>query len=171
MVAPLAAFGASQDDLTLKHDWQATQEDHTLKLTSNFRAPASYSETGEPEAILTTMITNAPEKSGLSDVLKEQVANIRSTLKLGDTPEQGGHKPVDGVISYIENIEGQDVGFIKYNVAGNANRTLLHPWSVTHAVVLKNGAAWFVHLMVIYPGHLDEVTADQMRLVRKLIQK
>lgn len=167
IVAPFATYGEE-----LKHDWEAKQTDNAFILTSNHRAPASFSATGEPEATLTMEIAKARENVSLPDLVKGEVGGIRSTkLKLGDQPEENGHKPVDGIISYVENIDGQDVGFIKYQVVGTANKTLPHPRSVTHAMLIKKGKVCFVHLIVLYPGHLDEVTGDQMRLVKGLIRK
>ncbi len=170
IVASLTAQGASQDDLALKHDWNAKQTDSAFTLTSNHRSPGSSGES-EPEATLTTEVTSAPENGSLADLVQDEVADIRATLKLGDQPEENGHKAVDGIISYMEKIEGQDVGFIKYQVAGTPNKKLAHPWSVTHAILLKNGKAWFVHLMILHPGHVEEVTEDHMRMVKTLIRK
>lgn len=165
IVASFAAYGEG-----LKHDWKEQKGD-AFRLISNHRAPASFSPGREPEATLTVEIKKAPEGVSLPDLVKGEVGGIRSTLKVADQPEENGHKPVDGVISYIETIEGQDVGFVKYQVAGTKDITLPHPRSVTHAMLIKKGKMYFVHLIVLYPGHLDEVTSDQMQLVKTVIEK
>ncbi len=166
IVAPFAAYGED-----LKHDWKQQKAGDVLMLISNHRAPASVSPGREPEATLTMEIKKAPANVTLPDLVKGEVGGIRSTLKLGDQPEENGHKPVDGIISYVENIDGQDVGFIKYQVTGTRDKTLPHPRSVTHAMLMKQGKLCFVHLIVLYPGHLDEVTGDQMRMVKSFIAK
>ncbi len=165
IVASFAAYGED-----LKHDWKEQNAGDAFRLISNHRAPASFSPGREPEATLTMEIKKAPNVS-LPDLVKGEVGGIRSTLKLGDQPEENGHKPVDGIISYIETIDGQDVGFVKYQVTGTKDTTLPHPRSVTHAMLIKKGKVCFVHLIVLYPGHLDEVTSDQMKLVKTLIAK
>jgi len=165
-----AGQGDAGDD-ELRHKWvDVTEKDSaSFSLASSFKAPEPFSMSGEPEATMRMEAEMAPEGMTLKQIIDGEIKGIREDLIIAEYQEEDGHKPVDGIVSYIEKIDGQEVGFIKYRVAGNSNGKLPTPRSVRHMLLIKNGQIWYVHLIVTYAGHGDEVAADQMRLVKKLI--
>ncbi len=171
LVASAAALGAPGNENSLKHDWKQEQSEGGMELVSNHPAPAAYSESGEPEATLAMEAEKAAKDATLPKILESEIADIREGLMIGDYPEEDGHKPDHGIVSYIEEIDGHPVGFIKYRVVGANGSQLDHPRTVIHAILLKDGKVYLFHLIVLYAGHQDEVRGDQMRLVKATIKK
>lgn len=62
------------------------------------------------------------------------------------------HHPHGGITTYIEEINGYKVGFIKYRVAGTRDHDFPLPRSVIHAMLLKDGRLYFVFSIVLYAG-------------------
>lgn len=169
-IASAAACAAPGNESPLKHDWRQEQGDHEIVFTSKYPAPVPFSTTGEPEARMTMEASVAPKDADLKKIMDAEIADIRSSLMIGDYMEDDGHQPDNGIVSYIEEIDGKPVAFIKYRVTGANGKELDHPRSVIHAILLKNGKVFFVHLIVLYAGHQDEVRGDQIRLVRAIIR-
>ncbi len=169
LVASCAACAASGNHTELKHDWRKAQTPGVITFTSNHRAPPPFSDDGEPEARLAMEVALAPKDLTLQQIMEAEVADIRRDLSIADYQEDDGHKPDRGIVSYIERVDGHEVAFIKYRVSGAGGKPLAYPRSIHHAFLVKNGKVYYVHLMVLYAGHWDEVTGDQMRLVRAII--
>lgn len=169
-VLSIAGLGASAHAEGFKHNWRQVERDGAVTFISGYPAPAPFSETGEPEATMTMDAAKAEKGATLEGILKAEVADIREGLVIADYLEEDGHKPDRGIVSYTEEIDGQKVAFIKYRVAGNTNGLLAHPRSVIHAILLKDGMIYYVHLIVLYAGHEDEVRGDQLRLVKAIIR-
>ncbi len=161
---------APDKDTGLKHAWLQQQGKGVITYISKYPAPAPFSETGEPEATLAMSASKIEKDMTLGNIVESEIAGIRETLKIADYEDKDGHKPDNGIVSYLEEINGCQVAFIKYRVAGAGDKTLPRPRSVTHAILVKNGKAYFVHLIVIYAGHSEEVAADQIRLVKAIIR-
>lgn len=153
-----------------KHNWRQEERDGAVTYISNYPAPKPFSLTGEPEATLTMDAAKAEPGQTLAGIVKAEIADIRQGLAIADYQEQDGHKPDRGIASYTEQIDGHEVAFIKYRVAGTHDARLAHPRSVIHAILLKDGMFYYVHLIVIYAGHQDEVRGDQIRLVKAIIR-
>ncbi len=166
----MAAWGSSAQGKGLKHDWREVRGENQIQYVSNYPAPAPFSESGEPEATLTMQAGKVDQDMTLPEILKTEIADIREGLAIADYQEEDGRKPVDGIVSYIEEIDGQQVAFIKYRVAGTRKAMLAHPRSVIHAILVKKGTVFYIHLMVLYAGHQDEVRSDQIRLVKAIIK-
>lgn len=168
-IASFASCAAQGGQTELKHDWRKAQSPGVITFTSNHPAPPPYSNDGEPEARLAMEVAAAPDGMSLQQIMDAEVAVIRRDLAIADYGEEDGHKPDKGIVSYIEQVDGHDVAFIKYRVSGAGGRQLPYPRSIRHALLVKKGKVYYVHLMVVYADHWDEVTGDQMRLVRAII--
>ncbi len=168
----LAACCASAQADGLKHNWREMETAGAVTFVSNYRAPKPFSATGEPEATLTMEASEAPAGKTLAEIVKDEVADIRDEgLIIADYAEADGHKPDNNIATYFQEIDGQQVAFIKYRIAGNTNGVLAKPRSVIHALLLKGEKLYFLHLIVVYAGHQDEVRADQVEMVRTLIRR
>lgn len=168
------ADAAPKEDLTPVHDWHEEKGEGYILFISNHPAPKPYSDTGEPEATMKMEGEPAPKNITLQKIMESEVAGIRQDLMIGDYPESeaghDSHKPDHGIVAYIEKIDGRPVAFIKYRVIGANGKELPHPRIVVHAILLKDERVYFVHLIVLYPGHIDEVTGDQLRAVKAIIR-
>lgn len=179
----MAAWGSFAQDAGLKHDWREERLEHGVTFISKHAAPAPYSDTGEPEATLTLLRGGIEhEHIPMPKMLKAEIADIRKGKAmanfLDDLDGQGG-KPDGDIVSYIEEIEGQPVGFIKYRVAGIGGKTQAR--SVMHAILLYKGYILHCHLMVrspmqpapgqIEPGYIEEVRGDQLRALRAALKQ
>ncbi len=162
------------DDLNPVHDWREEKGQGYILFISNHPAPKPFSDTGEPEATMKMEAEPAPKNITLQKIMDSEVAGIRKDLTIGDYPEadggKDGHKPDHGIVSYIEKIDGLPVAFIKYRVTGAGGKELPHPRSVVHAILVKDDRVFFVHLIVLYAGHQEEVTGDQLRAVKAIIR-
>lgn len=167
---PAATGTANQadGDDTLRHNWreQKVPDRPVLRYTSQHPAPPPYSVTGEPEAVMLLEAAQPRQQLTLAALLKSEVAAIRNTLLIAPYTWEGSHPPDRGIATYSETYNGVEVGFIQYQVAGDADSNLAYPRSVRHAHVIHGGKHYCVHLIVAYPGHLQEQLEDQMRLVR-----
>lgn len=170
LIASAAAFGGSGAESIFKHNWRQEEGDHEILFVSKYPAPIPFSMTGEPEARMTMEATPAPKDADLQKIVQEEIVDIRQGLMIADYLEDDGHKPDNGIVSYTEEIDGEPVAFIKYRVAGANGKALDRPRSVTHAILLARGKIFFVHLIVLYAGHQDEVRGDQIRLVKAIIR-
>jgi hypothetical protein len=162
------------DDLELKHDWKIEEaKDGTgVNYTSRHAAPPPFSYNQEPEALLAVESEKVSGRArSLSEVVNSEIKQIRTGLLIGDYLEDDGHKPQNGIATWVEDIDGQQVAFIKYRVIGVKREGRTMPRSVIHAILIKNGKINFVHLTVLFAAHQDEMRADQMRLVRSIIRK
>jgi len=173
LAVALGAVAPAAHGEGLLHDWRSEEGEGKVRYLSNHTAPSPYSETNEPEATLTMQVVKAPRDKTLRQILDAEIADIADAgkgLRIAAYQEQDGHQPDHGVASYIEDIDGQNVGFIKYRVGGIEKVELAAPRSVIHALMVKDGRLWYVTLIVVYPKHQDEVRADQIRLVRAIIR-
>ncbi len=145
-------------------------EDHGTRLVSTYKAPAPFSTTGEPEATLTVDASRlGPDAKSLDALLKEEIAGIRELVQLADYEEEDEKTPDRGVASWVQQIAGHDVGFIKYRVAGSDGRTLPNPRTVIQALVIEGERLYTFHLIVVYAGHQDEVRGDQIRMIEAIL--
>lgn len=160
---------ARAGDDTLRHKWheEKVPDRPVLRYTSQYSAPQPYSPNGdEPEAVMLLEAAQPRQQTALADLLESEIAAIRKTLKVAHYAWEDTREAERGIASYTETINGVAVGFIQYQVAGDAVATLAYPRSVRHAHVLHGGKHYCVHLIVSYPGHLQEQLDDQMRLIR-----
>lgn len=165
-----AALGAPKADDSLAHDWRQETRDGEVRFTSNHPAPPPFSETGEPEATMAMDASGNPDKLPLSAILKNEIADIRDGIELGEYVEQDSHKADKGIVSYIEKIDGHPVAFIKYRAIGVKKSPRVQPRSVSHAIMVKDDMIYYVHLIILYAGHQDEVREDQMRLIKAILR-
>jgi hypothetical protein len=84
--------------------------------------------------------------------------------------EEDGHTPDRGIASYFEEIAGHKVAFIKYRTVGVAGKSQVMPRSVRHAIFIKKNKTYFVHLVVLFAEHQEEMRADQIHVIRDLIE-
>ncbi|HEX8961332.1 MAG TPA: hypothetical protein VF775_07140 [Geobacteraceae bacterium] len=170
LVFATQALGAAQDDTQLRHDWKETRENGEVRLISNFPAPFPFSTTGEPESTLAIDAEKiSPEVTSLAETMKSEVQQIRKGLQIADYLEEDGKKPDRGIVTYYEEINGQRVGFIKYRTIGVLGEPAVMPRSVRHAIFIKRDTVYFIHLVVLFAGHEEEVRSDQIRIIKRLI--
>jgi hypothetical protein len=170
--ASFVAFAAPPDDTSLKHGWKMHKADGEVRFVSIHHAPFPFSSTSEPEAVLSmNAVRLSPEARSLPDVVRSEIRDIRKELEVGPYLEDDGHAPEDDIASWVEDIDSQSVAFIKYRTLGPKGKGSSLPRSVRHAILIRNGKLYFVHLTVLYAAHEEEIRGDQIRLVRSLIRR
>lgn len=154
-----------------RHDWSF--EDDGTRLVSNHRAPFPFSTSGEPEATLVMQVVrpSSDKPQSLTGIVQGELKSIREELKLADYQEADGHKPEKNVATWYEEVAGTRVAFIRYRVAGTAERMLPTPRTITHAIAVKGGYTLFFHLTVLFAAHQDEVRADQRKMMELVLPK
>ena len=161
-----------RDDIELQHKWHIEEGSNGVNYLSECPAPVPFSYSEEPEA---TLAIEAEKISGrpriLSEVVNSEIRDIRKEIQIGPYLEEDGHQAKANIASYVEEIEGQKVAFIKYRTVGVKGEPRAMPRSVRHALLIKNGKLTFVHLTVLFAKHQEEVRADQMRLIKSIIRK
>jgi hypothetical protein len=151
----------------LQHDWSMQQGPDGIFFASNHPAPPPFSTTGEPEATLAVESVKISGKPpSLTDVVNAEIKSIKSELQIAEYLEQDGRKPQNDVASWVEEIDGQQVAFIKYRAAGVKGGPRVLPRTTRHAILIKDGTLYFAHLTVIFARHQEEVRADQIRLIK-----
>ena len=161
------------DGNELQHKWHIEEgQKGIVNYISEYPTPAPYSYVEEPEATLasvTIKITGKPPS--LNTVVTSEIKSLRQELQLAAYLEADGHQPEANIASWVEEIEGQQVAFIKYRTVGVKGKPRGIPRSIRHAILIKNGALYFVHLTVLFAKHQQEVRDDQIRLVKGIIRK
>lgn len=99
------------------------------------------------------------------------IKGIRKELQIGEYLEDDGHRPQDNIASWVEEIDGQQVAFIKYRVEVVKGEPRILPRAIRHAILIRKGNLCYVHLTVIFAKHQEEVRADQIRLIKGIIRK
>jgi hypothetical protein len=169
MIAPAHA-GAQGGKLL--HDWKQERSNSEIRLTSTHPAPIPFSTTGEPEATLTITATKrSADSAALTERMKSEVARIRKNMRIAEYLEKDGHKPERDIATFYEEVNGKQVGFIKYRTAGAAGRPAATPRTVIEALCSNDAFVYSVELIVLYSGHQDEVRADQITLIKGLVGK
>jgi formylglycine-generating enzyme required for sulfatase activity len=161
-----------QDDLELQHDWRIEEGKKGVNYVSKHPAPVPFSYSGEPEATLTTESVKIPGRlPALSSIASSEIKEIRKGLQLAEYLEDDGHKPQGNIASWVEEIDGHPVAFIKYRTVGIKGEPRVLPRTSRHAILIKNGKLHFVHLTVLFARHQQDVRDDQIRLVKRIIRK
>jgi hypothetical protein len=156
----------------LRHDWKMEQGNDEVYFISKHPAPFPFSTDGGPEATLAIQSVKISGKlPSLSQVVDSEIKSIRNELQIAEYLEEDGQKPQNNIASWVENIDGQQVAFIKYRATGAKGEPRVLPRTTRHAILIKNGTLYFVHLTVIFAKHEEEVRADQMRLINGIIRK
>ncbi len=167
--AASTVFGASREDLV--HDWKMELKDGTVKFTSNHPAPFPFSTTGEPEALMTaTTVKPSKEVPPLAYIVRSEIKDIREELEIAPYMEEDGHTPKGGIVSYYEEVEGQNIAFIKYRTVGEKGKQRVMPRTVRHAIFMKDDKIYYIHLIVLFAVHEEEVRGDQIRFIRNILR-
>jgi hypothetical protein len=167
-----AASGKSQEANTLQHNWRMKRGKDGIYYFSNHPAPPPFSSSGEPEATLAAeSISISGKPPSLSEVVDSEIKGIRKELRIAEYLEEDGHKPQNNIASWIEEIDGQPVAFIKYRTVGVNGGPRVVPRTTQHARLIKNCALHFVHLTVLFAKHQEEVRGDQIRLIKGIIRR
>lgn len=154
----------------LKHDWKEDRRNGEIMLVSNYPAPAPFSMSGEPEATLgMNSAIVSPGRDTLKKVVDGEVSEIRKDVQIAEYEEEDGKKPIDGIATYYENIDGIRVAFIKYRGMGVIGKSPGLPRTAIHSIFIMEGRIFLTHLIVCYAGHQDEVRQDQLRIIRSII--
>jgi hypothetical protein len=160
--------GAVEDDLSLQHKWTEVDPAH---FVSQYPAPFPFSETGEPEAELSTILqTFSGSLPSLTEVVESEANDLRRTLNIVEYLEEDGHNPRDGIATYYEDIDGYRVGFIKYRFNGLIGKPSMLPQTVIHGIIVTKGKVWYIHLITRFSGHQDETRGDQIRIIKTIIR-
>jgi hypothetical protein len=169
-LSQLVVFGAEQDDSKLVHNWRQEIGQREVKYISNYKAPVPFSLTGEPEATLTMEASKIQQDTSLSKIIESEINEIRKITEIGEYLEADGKKPVGSIAAYTEKINGHEVAFIKYRAIGIKGKPPVQPRSVIHAILIKNEIIYYVHLIVLFAGHQEEVRTDQIRLIKAILR-
>jgi hypothetical protein len=171
LAASFTAPCSFADENKLIHDWKETHEDGDIKLISNHPAPFPFSTKGEPEATLTiSSEAVSPETKSLAKIISSEIKDIRKEIQIAEYMEEDGHKPDKDIVKYVQDIEGVKVGFIKYRAGGVVGGASVLPRTAIHGIFIKGDMVYFVHLIVLFAGHQNEVREDQLRIIRSLIK-
>jgi hypothetical protein len=167
----LGACRASGEENKLRHDWKEERGGGEIRLISKHPAPLPFSMSGEPEASIVMEAQKIdPAKTSLAEKIQSEVEEIRKGVQIADYIEEDGRTPDRGIVTYVEEIDGHKVGFIKYRTSGVVESPSTLPRAVIHALILKGDRIYFIHLTVIFGGHQEEVRADQITLIKTFIR-
>lgn len=159
-----------QKEDQLQHKWKVAREDGEFTLVSKYPAPVPFGTHGEPEATLAmTAEAVPPGMDTLEKVVASEIGDIRQQLHIADYAQEDGQKPVQGIATWYETIDGTRVAFIKYRADGIVGKDRVLPLTAIHSVVVRGDRIFFTHLIVRFAGHQDEVRHDQRFLIRKEI--
>jgi formylglycine-generating enzyme required for sulfatase activity len=160
------------DDNELQHDWNIYEAKNGVNYVSNHPAPVPFSYSQEPEATLATeSVKISARPPSLSAIVNSEIKKIRKELQLAEYLEDDGHKPQGNIVSWVEEIDGHRVAFIRYRTSGVKGGPPVLPRTSRHAILIKNGTLHFIHLTVLFARHQQEVRDDQIRLVKRIIRK
>ena len=163
---------AGSDDYTLVHNWNLeTKRAGQITLTSEYRVTSPSSRTGEPEARLTLSVYNVTDDRTLSQFVESEISDITKNYAIGEYVEEDNFKPSNGIVSYIDEVNGYKVAFIKYRTSGLRGKRSVRPRSVIQAILVKDMKVYFVDLVIISYSHQEEVRGDQIRVVRGIIDE
>jgi formylglycine-generating enzyme required for sulfatase activity len=161
-----------QVDGELQHDWHIEEGKNGVNYISNHPAPVPFSYNGEPEATLATeVVTLRRTPRSVSEVVNSEIREMRKELQIAEYLEADGHRPQNNIASWVDEIEGQKVAFIKYRTVGIKGQPRVTPRTALHAILIKDGKLYSVHLTVLFARHQQEVRGDQIRLVKSIIRK
>lgn len=171
VLATAAHAGApAHDDNALQNDWREERKGGEITLISNHPAPVPFSMSGEPEARLgMDAAIIQPGKQSLEEIVAEEVRDIRKELQIADYEEEDGRKPVDGIATWYETMDGTRVAFIKYRAMGLVGKPAGLPKTAIHSVLIRGNRVFYTHLIVLFAGHQDEVRHDQRVVIRSTI--
>jgi hypothetical protein len=162
-----SSSGAPKKDGTLVHDWRQEVRGDEIIFISKHSVPFPFPYAGGPEATLAMQAAKIKGGITLSKVVRDEIDAIRKGAEIDELDGGWGRK--GGIASYVERIDRHDVAFIEYRTFGVKGRPPGSPRSVRHAIVIKNGQVYFVHLVVMFANHQEEVRGDQRSLIRKII--
>jgi hypothetical protein len=164
-------FSEQKDSVKLQHDWRQEIGNGSVTFISNYSAPVPFSLTGEPEAVLTMSSARISNNIPLSKIIETEIKEIRKETKFGEFIDNDGRKPIDGIVSYVEEINGCKVAFIHYRAVEIKGEPPIMPRNIKHAIFIKDGKVFYFHLIVLYSGHQDEVRADQIAMIKTIINQ
>jgi len=154
----------------LVHKWKQVKADGEFKLDSTYPAPAPFSMNGDPEATLEMSADKvSPGYDTLEKIVPGEMTDIRKQIQIADYEEQDGKKPVNGIATWYETIDGTRVAFIKYRAGGVVGQAPILPMTVIHSILIRGKTIFFTHLIVRFGEHQDEVRHDQRVLIHKEI--
>jgi hypothetical protein len=159
------------DSAHFKHAWKVQTFFDSYELLSPFTAPFPFTTKSEPEAEIIVAIP--PDKvspeTPMEKILQDQISQIQKNLRITDYLEKD-RKPVNNIVSYTQKVGSSEVGILQYRSLGEKEDPPDNPVSVKQILFVKGNQLYNVVLMVLYAGHQDEVRADQMELVKALLQ-
>ncbi len=158
------------DSIPFKHGWKIQPFFDSYELLSPFNAPFPVTTKSEPEAemIIATPPEKIPAGTSMDKILKEQIAKVQKDLKIVEYQEKD-YTPVNNMVSYIQKIGNSDVGFLQYRSLGEKGDKDDVPVTVKQALFVKGDQLYNIVLMILYPGHLEDVKSDQLQLVKALL--
>lgn len=183
-------------ELSYTHPWQIANNpnDGNIILKSKNQISVASFPTEMPEAILTMDRTNhlSCTSEDLKSVSEANINYLNKIATLDQIPDLNGVKPDNKIISYMSTIDGKEVVFIKYRIieilgnsgpngalttelqrlfgVGADGKKLLQPIEVTQVVLRGKKRMLLVTLFVLSNAHAEEVQADQVRMIRRLLQ-
>jgi len=145
----------------LNHPWLPPQcEDGGCTLLSSV-APVI-----KPPAMV-AVLTFAPYKGAnttLSQIMDEQVENIRTNASPTEYLDNDGHHVRDNIATWKSGLGDHDVGYIKHFMQQGGVNIM-----VRHAIVFDAaGKAYLIRLLSLDEPHRAEVLADQDTLINHI---
>jgi len=169
------------DDILLneeyKHDWLKECEKNGCRFISNYAPPVPF-DVWPIEASLDIEVYSKPPSNDLKAIMAQEIIGIKKTLsivseEIDTIPYLGkNRKPgKDGITFFVKKIKGKEIGFIRYRCNGKKDGPLTLPFLLTHAIILNSNEIILVHLKIFFALHQNEIEADQISILEKLIEK
>lgn len=154
-----------------KHNWNMKYLEHGIQFTSKSSAPAPYSSTGEPSALMIVdALQNDPSsKNDLTSIVKQEIENIRSSLRIEEYLEKD-YRPDNNIVSYFDDFGTTKLGIIKYRTTGELTGERTMPRSVKQILFVKNNKLYVSSLIVLFAADQKNLRSDQMTFIQNVIQ-
>ena len=152
------------------YDWNIQPgEGSTIHFVAKKSAPPPLSTKGEPAARMSVMSEPHFESQSLGALVRAQVVQIKMRADLAPYPEKD-NAPKDGIAIYTENHLNIPVAFIKYRVLGEKGAPVAMPRTVRHAIFIREGRVYYVHLFVLDTEEQETMRADQIKIIEQILQ-
>lgn len=166
----LCTLGLCAQNVSFNHDWDIKYLEHDIQFTSNRIAPAPFSTTGEPQAIMIVEATTLDNSTynDLSKIVTDEVHAIRNELSIDEYLEDDCIA-IDNIVSYFDTINSIQIAVIKYRTNGIKGEQKTMPRSTRQILFIYDGKLWISSLIVLFAEDQDNMRSDQMTIIKAII--
>ncbi len=166
--ADAAKADAIIDQSKLTHKWQkSTCNEVDCFLQSAYVPPVPFSLSVKHEALLSLNVCKETQKRPrkMANILRDEIKTFRKGMKIVDYLETDNVPVKNNVGSWIEEMNGQEVGFIKFRMIPVEGAL---PATLVQGIVSNKDAKYCIAAIIFFAGHANEVFEDQRRIMNKL---